>query len=95
MRCLEIRQNILFFSGKLDDLSYTPQFVNKVFLRTLERGIRSLFIVQEIKHALKADNVCDEDLVAAVMRASTYENERPTLQSQASKKIAKVHEAGS
>ena len=83
------------FSGKPDALSYTPQFVNKLFLRTLERGIKSPFIVEEIKHLLRADSVCDENLLAAVMRASTYEHERSTLQSQGSKKIAKVHEASS
>ena len=95
MKCLEIRQKILLFSGKPDDLSYTPQFINKFFLRTLERGVRSPFIFPGIKHLLKADNVCDEDLLAAVMRASTYEHERSTLQSRASKKIVKVHEVSS
>ena len=82
VRCLEIRQKMFLFSGKFDYLSYTPQFVNKFFLRTLERGIRSLFIVQKIKHLPSADKVCDEDLLAGVMRTSTYENVRSTLQSQ-------------
>ena len=81
------------FSGKPDDLSYTPQFVNKRFLRALERVIRSTFIAQEIKHLLRTDNVCDEDMLVTVIRVFTYERERSTLQSQASKKIAKVHES--
>ena len=95
IRCLESRQKILFFSGKPDDLNYTPQFVSKLFLRTLEKGIKSPFIAQEIKHLLRADNVCGQNLLAAVMRASTYEHERTTLQPQGSKKISKVHEASS
>ena len=43
MRYLEIGEKILLFSGKPDDLSFTPHFVNKLFLRTLERRIRSSF----------------------------------------------------
>lgn len=78
------------FSGKSDDLNYTPQYVNKFFLKTLEGGIRNPFIFQEIKHHLRADNTCDEDLLAAVIEASTYEHEKPTLKSQASKKVTMV-----
>lgn len=63
MRCLKIRQKILLFSGKPDNLNYTPQLVNKRFLKTLKKETRSPFIVQKIKHLLKADDVCDEDLL--------------------------------
>ena len=86
---------MFLFSGKFDYLSYTPHFVNKFFLRTLERGIRIPFIAQKAKHLPSEDNACDEDLLAGVMRTSTYEHERSTLQSQVSKKIAKKHEANS
>ena len=55
MKCLEIRQKIFLFSGKFDYLSYTTHFVNTFFLRTLERGIRSPFIVQETKHLPRVD----------------------------------------
>ena len=95
MKCLEIRQKIFLFSGKFDYPSYTTHFVNTFFLRTLERGIRSPFIVQETKHLPRVDNVCDDDLLAGVMRTSTYEHERLTLQSQVSKKNANVNEASS
>ena len=95
MKCLEIRQKIFLFSGKFDYLSYTTHFVNTFFLRTLERGIRSPFIVQETKHLPRVDNVCDDHLLAGVMRTSTYEHERLTLQSQVSKKNANVNEASS
>ena len=79
MRYFELgKKSFCSRSGKSDDKSYTPQFVNKLFLRTLERGIRSPFIAKEIKHLLREDNVCDEDLLVAVMRASTYEYERST-----------------
>ena len=72
LRCLEKRLKILLFSGKPDD---TPHFINKSFLRTLGREIKSLFIVPEIKHLPRAGNVCNEDLLAVVMRASTYEHQ--------------------
>ena len=68
------RKSFCSRSGKPDDKRYTPQF----FLRTPERGIRSPFIDQEIKHLLRADNVCAEDLLAAVMGSSTNEYEIST-----------------
>ena len=92
MRYLENRLRIILFFGKPDD---TQHFVNKLFLRTLERETISPLIDQEIKHLPRAGNVCDEDLLAAVIRVSTYEHERSTLSLQASKKIAKVDEASS
>ena len=76
-------------------MTQVKQFVNKLFLRNVERGIRNPFIVQEIEHLLMADHVCDEDLLATVIRTSTNEHEEPTLQYQTSMKIAKVHEASS
>lgn len=95
MRCLELRQKILLVSDKSGDLSYSPVFVNKLFLRTLERGIQNPFVVQEIRPMLRSDEVCDEKLLAAIIKASAYEKERAQLQAQAPRKTqtAKVHEA--
>ena len=36
MRCLEVRQKILLVSEKSCDLSFSPGFINKLFLRTIE-----------------------------------------------------------
>ena len=39
MRFLEVRQKIPLVSEKSCDLSYSPGFINKLFLKKIERGI--------------------------------------------------------
>ena len=97
MRCLEVRQKILLVSEKSCDLSYSPGFINKLFLRTIERGVSHLFVVQEIKSLLRSENVCDEVLLAAIVKASASEKERSMLQAaaQTPKKVVRVHETNS
>ena len=75
MRCLEVRQKVLLVSKKSCDLSYSSGFINKLFLRTIERGVSNPFVVQEIKPLLRSENVCDEALLAAIIKASASEKE--------------------
>ena len=64
----------------------------KLFYRTLERGLLSSYVVQEIKLLLRS-SVSDEDLITAVSKAATSEKERnPAL---GKKKQLKVYEVGS
>ena len=51
-----------------------------MFVRTLERGVSNLFVVQGIKPLLRSENVCDEALLAAIIKASASEKERTMLQ---------------
>ena len=97
MRCLEVRLNILLVSEKSCDLSYSPGFINKLFLRTIERGVSNPSVVQEIKPLLRSENVCDEALLAAIIKASASEKERSMLQvaAQTPKKVVRVHETNS
>lgn len=61
----------------------------RVFLENSgKRDKKPHFIVQENKHFLRVNHKYDEYLLVAVIRASTWENETPTLQSQVSKKFA-------
>ena len=93
MRCLEVPQKILLVSKKSLDLSYSPGFMNKLFLRTIERGVSNPFLVQEIKPLLLSDNVCDEALLAAIFKTSPSEKERSMLQAgQTPKKMVRFHE---
>ena len=73
MRCLEVCQKILLVSEKSCDLSYSPGFINKMFLRTIERRASNPFVVQEIKPLLRSENVCDEALLAGIIKAFSSE----------------------
>ena len=76
MRCLEVRQKIFLVSEKSCDLSYSRGFINKLFLRTVERSVSNPFVIQKIKPLLRFENVCDEALLAAIIKASASEKER-------------------
>ena len=70
MRCIEIRQKVILASNK-SDIKYDKELVRKLFYRTLERGLLSLYVIQEIK-PLKRNNASDEDIIAALTKASAH-----------------------
>ena len=47
MRCIEMRQKLIMSSDKAD-IKYDRALIQKLFLRTLERGILSQVVVQEV-----------------------------------------------
>ena len=81
MRCIEVRQKLLIASTK-SDIPYDTKLVSKLFQRTLENGLSSSYVLQEIKLLLKSDAMTDEDLIAAVSKASSAEKERVSAQSR-------------
>ena len=94
MRTIEIRQKVLLASQKASGkgaIGFAKDLVMKLFLRTLERGIISQYVVQEIRHLLKSSSTTDEELISAVTKASALEKERSDFQSR-NKKQVKVFE---
>ena len=96
-RCLEVRQKIFLVSEKSCDLSYSRGFINKLFLRIVERSVSNPFVIQEIKPLLRSENVCDEALLAAIIKASASEKEMSMLptDAQTPKKVVRVDETNS
>ena len=76
IRCLEMRQKIIIVSKQSDEITYDPNLVHQLFLRTLERRIASPYVLSEIKPYLKWDSVNDEALILAVTKAATAERHR-------------------
>ena len=91
MKCIEVRQRVLLASSK-SDIKYDKGLVMKLFYRTLERGMLSSYVVQEIKPLLRS-SVSDEDLITAVSKAAVSEKERNLALGK--KKQLKVYEVGS
>ena len=69
MKCIEMRQKLIMSSDKAD-ITYDRARIQKLLLRTHERGILSHMVVQEVKHLLRQDYVCDEELLSAFTKAA-------------------------
>ena len=63
MRCIEMKPKLIMSSDKAD-IKYDRALIQKLFLRTLERGALSPMVVQEVKHLLGQDSACDEELLS-------------------------------
>ena len=83
LRCIELRQKILIASAK-SDIKFDKPLLDKVFCRTLESGLSSTYVVQEIMHLLRT-GVSDEELIFEVTAASAAEKERVAIQSKGKK----------
>ena len=68
-----------------------------MFFRTVERDVSNPFVVQELKPLLRSENVLDEALLAAIIKASASKKERSMLQAAAetAKKVVRFHESNS
>ena len=85
--CLEMRQKVIVASKQSDDITYDPNLVQQLFLRTLERGIASPYVLSEIKPYLKSGCVNDEALILAVTKAAAAERDREENFSSKSEKV--------
>ena len=83
LRCIELRQKILIALKKFD-IKFDKPLLDKVFCRTLERGLSSTYVVQEIRHLLST-GVSDEESIFEVTKASATEKERVAVQSKGKK----------
>ena len=79
MRCIEVCQNLLLASENSTEISYDPKLVYNLFIRTLEIGIRSQYVLSEIKDILRSNDVSDEILLSAITKAAAAERDRRTL----------------
>ena len=93
MRCIEIRQKVILASNK-SDINYDKELVKKFSYHTLERGLLSSYVIQEIKSLIRS-NASDEDLIAAVTKASAAEKERNLVQGKHHKKVLRMYEFSS
>ena len=72
IRCIEVRKKVILASNK-SDIKYDKELVRKFFYRTLEIGLLSSYVIQEIKPLIRS-NASNEDLIAAVTKALATEN---------------------
>ena len=58
-----MKQNLIMSSDKAG-IKYDRALIQKLFLRTLEKGVLSQMVVKEVKHLLGQDSACDEELLS-------------------------------
>ena len=75
VRCIEMREKLTVSSDKAD-IKYDRALIQKLFLETLDRGVLSQVVVQEVKHLLRQDSVCDEELLSAITKAACHKQEK-------------------
>lgn len=76
LRCIELREKLVLSSKTSGEIEYNEALVQKLFLRTLERGLESSAVLQELRPLLKSKTVLDEDLLTAAQKAAMDEKER-------------------
>lgn len=76
IRCLEIRQKILFSSKEAGaTIEYTPDMAQGLFLHALETGLKNESIRTKIRPLLKQKTISDEVLIEEMSKAVAIETE--------------------
>ena len=82
-----MRQKVIVVSKESGDITYDPNLVQQLFLRTLERDIASAYVLSEINPYLKSGSVNDEALILTVTKTEAAERYREENFSSKSKKV--------
>lgn len=90
MRCIDLRQKVLFASLK-SDVKYDKALMLRLIFKTLEKDTTSIFILPGIED-LPRKCVSDEDLIEAVTRGSASEKERIATQGKAKCEASTLYE---
>ena len=82
-----MREKLLFSSKTSGEIEYDAHLVQKLFLRTLERGSESLHVLQEVRPVLRHPDTCDEQISSVTQTASVDERKRSKLFSRKAPKV--------
>ena len=74
-----MRQKVVVASKQPDDITYNPNLVQQLFLRTLERSIASPYVLSEIQPYLKSGRFNDEAMILSVTKAAAAERDREKM----------------
>ena len=82
-----MREKLLFLSKTSGEIEYDAHLVQKLFLRTLERGCESVHVLQEVRPVLRHPDTCDEQILSVTQTASVDERKRSKLFSRKAPKV--------
>lgn len=75
---MDLRNKILLDSDDTSELKYDPELVHGLFCRSVQTGLRDMCVRQEFKTYIETRDLKDEDLIQALTRIVSRENERRT-----------------
>ena len=78
IRAMDLRNKILLDSNDTSELKYDPELVHGLFCRSVKTGLRDMCVRQEFKTYIETRDLKDEDLIQALTRIVSRENERRT-----------------
>ena len=78
IRAMDLRYKILSESEDASELKYSPELVQGLFSRSVQTGLKDLSVRQEFRPYIEAKEPKDEDLIQALNRIVSRENERRT-----------------
>ena len=88
LRCIEIREKLVLTSKTSGENKYDEVLATRLFLRSVERGLGSNSILQEIRLALRSQGLTNEDILSATQRGIADKKDRAK---NSSKRYVKVH----
>lgn len=74
MRCIEVRQKMNLAFNETN-VKYDKKLTQKIFLRSVEESIQSVFTIQEVKYLLMQESLSDVELLSAITKAASYERD--------------------
>ena len=77
MRALEVKQKVIYASNEsTEDMKYTKELIQTLFVRTVTTGLSNITIRQEFKPYLEKKEIKDEELIETLNKIVSRENER-------------------
>ena len=68
LRCIELREKLILSSKTRGEIEYNEVLVSRLFLRSVERGLESNLLLQEIRPALRSQEETNEEILSATQR---------------------------
>jgi len=85
-RAMELRQRVLLSSGSPgSSVKYDKVLVQQIFLKTIETGLSSEVVLNDVKSLLRDNKISDEDLIFKISQAANSDIERSAKQNLKSK----------
>ena len=76
LRCIELREKLVLTSKTSGENKYDEALATRLFLRSVERGLGSNSILQEIRLGLRSQGLTNEDILSATQRGTADKKDR-------------------
>ena len=90
-KAMSLRQRIVLASKTPGaEISYDAGLVQKIFLKTVETGLKSTTVVNEVRPLLRQSGISDEELISSISQATQADMDRRQKQTKPAAKVNNV-----